>query len=101
MLNINIKAAAARAVFMVISRKLRNSVDQRPYTAAARRCWTRTRLLTHKQTNEFAAHEQLRAAAARNGYLALKVTVKVKVKLSLSEAVEAHRVVKRRGSHIF
>jgi hypothetical protein len=23
---------------------------------------------THKQTNEFAAHELLRAAAARNGY---------------------------------
>jgi hypothetical protein len=29
MLNINIKAAAARAVFM-ISRELRNSVDQQP-----------------------------------------------------------------------
>jgi hypothetical protein len=30
MLNINIKAAAARAVFMVILRELRNSVDQQP-----------------------------------------------------------------------
>jgi hypothetical protein len=35
MLNINIKAAAARAVFMVISRDLRNSVDQQPRAAAA------------------------------------------------------------------
>jgi hypothetical protein len=42
MLNINIKAAAARAVFMVISRELRNGVD----------------------------HEQLRAAAAHNRYSA-------------------------------
>jgi hypothetical protein len=56
MLNINIKAAPARAVFMVISRELRNSVDRRPHGAAALRCWTRTLLLTHKQTNEFAAH---------------------------------------------
>jgi hypothetical protein len=30
-----------------------------------------TRLLTHKQTNDFAAHEQLRAAATRNRYPAL------------------------------
>jgi hypothetical protein len=43
-------------------------VDQRPHAAAARRCWTRTWLLTHKQTNEFTAHEQLPAAAARNRY---------------------------------
>jgi hypothetical protein len=43
-------------------------VHQRPHAAAALRCWTGTRLLTHKQTNEFAAHEQLRAAAARNRY---------------------------------
>jgi hypothetical protein len=71
MLSINMKAAAARAVFMVISRELRNSVDQRPHAAAALRCWTRTRLLTHKQTNEFAAYEQLRAAAARSRYAAL------------------------------
>jgi hypothetical protein len=29
----------------------RNSVDQRPHVAAALRCWTRTRLSTHKQTH--------------------------------------------------
>jgi hypothetical protein len=50
------------------SRELRDSVDQQTQAAAALRCWTATRLLTHKQTNEFAAHEQLRAAAARNRY---------------------------------
>jgi hypothetical protein len=57
MLIVNIKAAAACAVFMVISRELRNGVDQQPHAAAALRCWTRTRLLTHKQMNEFAVHE--------------------------------------------
>jgi hypothetical protein len=36
-------------------------VDQQSHAAAALRCWTQTRLLSHKQTNEFAAHEQLRA----------------------------------------
>jgi hypothetical protein len=33
----------------------RNSVDQQPHASAALRCWTRVRLLTHKQTNEFVA----------------------------------------------
>jgi hypothetical protein len=31
----------------------------------------------------------------------LTVYKKVKVKLTLQQAVEAHRVVRRRGSHIF
>jgi hypothetical protein len=31
----------------------------------------------------------------------LKVNQKVKVKLSLQQAVEAHRVVRRQGSYIF
>jgi hypothetical protein len=48
------------------------SVDQQPHAAAALRWWIQTRLLTHKQTNEFTAHEQLRAAAARNRYPALQ-----------------------------
>jgi hypothetical protein len=29
------------------------------------------------------------------------IIIKVKVQLSLSQAVKAHRVVRRRGSHIF
>jgi hypothetical protein len=33
-------------------------VDQQPHAAAALRCWTRTRLLTDKQKNEFAAHNR-------------------------------------------
>jgi hypothetical protein len=53
---------------MVTSRELRNNVDQQPHAAAGLQCWTRTWLLTNKQTNEFAAHKQLRAAAARNRY---------------------------------
>jgi hypothetical protein len=44
MLSINIKAAAARAVFMVILRELRHSVDQRP-----RSMITGTRI--HKRTS--------------------------------------------------
>jgi hypothetical protein len=39
-------------------------VDQQPHAAAALRCWTRTRLLTHKQMREF---------AVRNRYPALEV----------------------------
>jgi hypothetical protein len=39
----------------------RNSVDQQPHAAAALRCWTRTRLLRHKQTNESAARNRYRA----------------------------------------
>jgi hypothetical protein len=50
------------------SRELRDSVDKHPHATAALQCWTGTRLLTHKQTNEFAANEQLRAADARNRY---------------------------------
>jgi hypothetical protein len=70
MLNINIKAAAARTLFMVISREL-NSVDQQPHAAAALDAGYANTVITHKQTNEFAAHEQLRAAAARSRYPAL------------------------------
>jgi hypothetical protein len=33
----------------------RDCVDQQPHAAAALLRWTRTRLLTYKQTNEFAA----------------------------------------------
>jgi hypothetical protein len=40
------------------SRELRNSVDQQPHLAAARRCWTATRLSTHKQTKDFASRNQ-------------------------------------------
>jgi hypothetical protein len=40
-------------------------VHQRPHAGAALWYWTRTRLLTHEQTNEFAAHEQLRAIDTR------------------------------------
>jgi hypothetical protein len=58
MLNINIKAAAARAVFMVISRELRNTVNQQLHVAAGHE--------HGKQTNEFAMHEQLCAAAAQS-----------------------------------
>jgi hypothetical protein len=43
------KAAAARAVFTVISRDLRNSVDQHPRFDAGHE--------HGKQTNELAAHE--------------------------------------------
>jgi hypothetical protein len=46
--------------------------EEKRRSTAARSCRASmldtTRLLTHKQTNEFAAHEQLRAAAARNRY---------------------------------
>jgi hypothetical protein len=63
MLNINIKAAAARAVFMVISRELRNSIDQQLRFDIGHE--------HGKQMNKFAAHEQLRAAAACNRYEAL------------------------------
>jgi hypothetical protein len=72
MLNINIKADAAHAVFMVSSRELGNSVDQQPHAATALRYWTRTRLLTHKQTKIFAAHEQLRSADAYIRYPGLE-----------------------------
>jgi hypothetical protein len=44
MLNINIKAAAARAVFMVISRELRNSVDQLPRSMLDKRTQTNERV---------------------------------------------------------
>jgi hypothetical protein len=64
MWNMNIKAAAARAVLVVISRELRNSVDQQPRFDAGHE--------HGKQTNEFAAHEQPRAAAARKRYEALE-----------------------------
>jgi hypothetical protein len=60
---------------------LRNSVHQRPHAAAALRCWTRTRLLTHKQTKEFAAQEQLRAAAARNRYPTLQLLSRLYCKM--------------------
>jgi hypothetical protein len=65
-----ISLCCALSVETVLWRK--NSVDQQPLAAAALRCWTRARLLKHKQTNEFAADEQLLAAAARNRYLALQ-----------------------------
>jgi hypothetical protein len=49
MLNMNIKAAATRAVFMVISREQRNSVTRLPPFDAG---------YEHgRYTNEFAAHE--------------------------------------------
>jgi hypothetical protein len=48
---------------LVAFRELRNSVDQLPRFGAAQE--------HGKQTNEFAAYEQLRAAAARNRYPAL------------------------------
>jgi hypothetical protein len=69
MLNINRKAAAARAVFTMIWRELRIIVDQQPQATAALRCWAQTRLLLiNKQTNEFAAHEQQREAAVHKSY---------------------------------
>ena len=53
---------------------LARTEEQRRSTAARgcrARCWVNTNTVTHTQTNEFAAHEQLRAAAARNRYTAL------------------------------
>jgi hypothetical protein len=56
----------------------RNSVDQQSHAAAALRCWTRTRLLTHEQTNEFAArnrypalhtHAQARTQTPARGFI--------------------------------
>jgi hypothetical protein len=58
MLNMNIKAAAARAVFMVISRELRNTRMRLPRFDSGHK--------HGKQTNEFAVHEQLRGSRAQS-----------------------------------
>jgi hypothetical protein len=39
------------------------------------KCWARTRLLTHKEINEFITQEELRTAAARNRFPALYVFI--------------------------
>jgi hypothetical protein len=51
---------AAKGFQCAVLFQLRRScgVDQHPHAAAALRCWTRTRLLTHKQTREFAARNR-------------------------------------------
>jgi hypothetical protein len=46
----------------------RNSVDQQTHAAAALRCWTRTRLLTHKQMKEYC-----RTRTAARGSRALSI----------------------------
>jgi hypothetical protein len=64
---IGISACCALSVEIVLwSSGISLREEQHRSTAAALRRWTRTRLITHKQTNKFAAHEQLRAASAQS-----------------------------------
>jgi hypothetical protein len=73
-----LRAAAARGDVRCFASQSRNHVAARGRTNTAARelaacrakCWVNTNTVTHTQTNEFAAHEQLRAAAACNRYTA-------------------------------